>query len=245
MNGSRASGSATDPRWPHGTLMSRLDPETADELLHLAAGQEYEVGTVLIRAGARGTHAYLLRSTRHARSACVKVTATSENGVETMLGIRAGGDLVGELAVLGTTTRSATVTTCSPLMAHAIPAETFLAFLARRPRAWSAVTLMTAERLAWANRRRIDYAGHDSAVQLARVTAEILELYGYRADDGLEELGVSLTQPELGSLIGASKETTAKAIKKLVEMNLISTKYRGIIVLDSNGLRSFAGLTMQ
>jgi CRP/FNR family transcriptional regulator, cyclic AMP receptor protein len=242
MNGSKAPGSATGRRWPHGTLMSRLDPATAEELLRLAAGQEYAAGTILIHAGAPGTHAYLLRSTRFARSACVKVTATSEDGVETMLGIHAGGDIVGELAVLGTTTRSATVTTCSALTAHAIPADTFLAFLSRCPQAWSAVTLMISERLAWANRRRIDYAGHDSAVQLARVMTELLELYGHRTPEGLE-LGVSLTQPELGSLIGASKEATAKATRQLREMSLISTKYRRIIVLDPTGLRSFAKLT--
>ena len=159
--------------------MSRLDPETADELLRLAAGQEYRPGTVLIRAGGPGTHAYLLRPAGRARSACVKVTATSESGIETMLGIRAAGDVVGELAVLGLEARSATVTTCSALTAHAIPAETFKAFLARRPQVWGAVTLMIAERLEWANRRRVDYAGHDATVQTARVIADLLALYGY------------------------------------------------------------------
>lgn len=233
----------SDPRWPRGTLMSRLDPETADELLQLAVGQEYRPGTVLIHAGGPGTHAYLLRPAGRARSACVKVTATSESGVETMLGIRAAGDVVGELAVLGLDARSATVTTCSALTAHAIPAETFKAFLGRRPQVWGALTLMIAERLEWANRRRVDYAGHDATVQTARVIADVLALYGYRTEDGSEELGVPLSQPELGSLIGASKETAAKAVKQLREMGLIETRYRRITVLDSAALRSFARLS--
>ena len=122
-----------DPRWPRGTFMSRLDPERVDELLQLAVGQEYG-STVLIRAGARGTDAYLLRPAGRARSACVKVSATSGAGVETMLGIRAAWDIVGEVAVLGLEARSATVTTCSTLTAHAIPADTFMAFLAAGPR---------------------------------------------------------------------------------------------------------------
>jgi CRP-like cAMP-binding protein len=225
--------------------MSRLDPETADELLHLAAGREVGPGTVLIREGGPGTHAYLLRSPHRSRSACVKVTATSENGVEAMLGIRAGGDIIGELAILGLKTRSATVTTCSTLTAHAIPADTFMAFLSRRPQAWSALTLMIAERLEWANRRRIDHVGHDSTVQIARVIAEILDLYGHRTNEGSEELGVRLSQPELGSLVGASKEAAAKATRQLREMGLLTTSYRRIIVLDSAGLRSFARLTAQ
>jgi CRP/FNR family cyclic AMP-dependent transcriptional regulator len=232
-----------DPRWPRGTLMSRLDPETVDELLQLAVGHEYRSGTVLIREGAPGTHAYLLRPAGRARSACVKVTATSENGVETMLGIRAAGDIVGELALLGLQARTATVTTCSTLTAHAIPADTFTAFLGRRPQVWNAVTLMIAERLEWANKRRVDQAGHDTTVQIARVVADILGLYGYRNGDGYEELGVPLSQPELGSLIGASKESVAKAVKQLRKIGLIETGYRRIIVLDSGRLRSFAQST--
>ena len=52
-----------------------------------------------------------------------------------------------------------------------------------------------------------------------------------------------LSQPELGSLIGASKESAAKAVKQLREMGLLETGYRRIIVLDSGRLRSFARLT--
>jgi CRP/FNR family transcriptional regulator, cyclic AMP receptor protein len=242
MNGPKGPVLTSVPGWPRGTLMSRLEPETADELLHLAVGQEYKPGIVLIRAGGPGTHAYLLRSSRRDRSACVKVTATSESGVEAMLGIRAGGDIVGELAVLGLKSRCATVTTCSTLIAHAIPAATFIGFLNRRPQAWSAVTLMIAERLEWANRRRVDHAGHDSTIQIARVIAEILEMYGHRTPDGLEELGVSLSQPELGSLVGTSKEAVAKSIKQLRELGLLKTSYRRIIVVDSARLRTFARL---
>ena len=85
--------------------------------------------------------------------------------------------------------------------------------------------------------------GHDATVQTARVIADVLALYGYRTEDGGEELGVPLSQPELGSLIGASKETAAKAVKQLREMGLVETRYRRIIVLDSTALRSFARLT--
>jgi CRP/FNR family transcriptional regulator, cyclic AMP receptor protein len=245
LSGSAPSGLTGDPRWPRGTLMSRLDPETVDELLQLVAGQKYPSGTVLIREGAPGTHVYLLRPSGRAPSACVKVTATSESGVETMLGIRAAGDIVGELAVLGLQVRTATVTTCSTLTAHAIPADTFTAFMARRPQVWNAVTLMIAERLEWANKRRVDQAGHDAPVQTARVIADILALYGYRNGDGHEELGVPLSQAELGSLIGLSKESIAKAVGQLRKVGLIETRYRRILVLDSARLRAFAGSTKQ
>jgi len=222
--------------------MSRLDPQAADELLCLAAGRRYEPGSVLIRQGGRGTHVYLLESASRGTSACVKITAAAENGTEILLGIRAAGDIVGELAVLGKRPRTATVTACSPVIGHPIPAEVFLAFLGRRPRAWHAVSLMIADRLDWANHRRIDFAGHDVTVHIARVIAAILDLYGH-ASSNTGELGVSLSQPELGSLVGVSKESAAKAVRRLREMGLIETRYRRVIIRDVARLRLVAGLS--
>lgn len=100
---------------------------------------------------------------------------------------------------------------------------------------------MIADRLEWANRRRLDYAGHDVTIHIARVIADIVDLYGYRSTHG-SELGVSLSQPELGSLVGASKEAAAKAVRRLREMGLIETRYRRIIVRDVARLRSVAQL---
>jgi len=222
--------------------MSRLEAQAADELLELAAGKLYEPGTVLIRQGAVSSHVYLLESAPRGTSACVKITATSENGIETLLGIRAAGDVVGEIGVLGQRDRSATVTTCSPLIGHPIPADAFMSFLARRPHAWHAVSLMIADRLDWANHRRIDLAGYDVTVQIARVIIHIMDLYGY-CSSNTGELGVRLSQPELGSLVGASKEAAAKAVKRLREMGLIETGYRTITVRDVARLRAAAGLS--
>lgn len=221
--------------------MSRLDPQAADELLRLAAGNFYEPGAVLMRQGAVGTHVYLLEPAPRGTSACVKVTATSENGIEALLGIRAAGDIVGEMAVLGRRPRAATVTVCSPLIGHPIPGDIFLSFLARRPRAWHAVSLMIADRLDWANHRRLDFAGHDVMVHIARVIVDILDLYG-RHSSNTGELGVSLSQPELGSLVGAGKDAAAKAVRRLREMGFIETRYRTIIIRDVAGLRVVAGL---
>jgi CRP-like cAMP-binding protein len=101
---------------------------------------------------------------------------------------------------------------------------------------------MIADRLDWANHRRIDLAGYDVTVQIARVIIHIMDLYGY-CSSNTGELGVRLSQPELGSLVGASKEAAAKAVKRLREMGLIETGYRTITVRDVARLRAAAGLS--
>jgi CRP/FNR family transcriptional regulator, cyclic AMP receptor protein len=244
MGGTDPRARCNRPRWHPGSLMSRLDQQTASEFVQLAPAQPHLPGTVLIRQGAEGSHVYLLQAASRSTCACVKVTAASENGIEALLGIRASGDIVGELAVLGHEPRTATVTAVSPLICYAIPAKAFTTFLKRRPDAWEAVTRMIADRLNWANRRRVDYASHEVTVQIARVIADIIETYGYQSKAG-SELGVSLSQSELGGLVGSSREAIAKTMRQFRDLGLVETSYRKIIVRDLAGLRSVARLPVQ
>ena len=244
MGGNEARFRCEAARWHPGSLMSRLDQRTASEFAQLAPAHSQLPGTVLIRQGAEGKHVYLIQAGSRSTCACVKVTAAAENGTEALLGIRASGDIVGELAVLAHEPRTATVTAISPLFCSAIPAETFTAFLRRRPDAWTAVTRMIADRLNWANRRRVDYASHNVTVQIARVIAEIVETYGYPSGVG-SELGVSLSQTELGGLVGSSREATAKSVRRLRDLGLLETSYRKITVRDLARLRSVALLPVQ
>ena len=227
--------------WPDGTLMSRLDESTGEELVSLVPGVRYREGSVLISQGARDTQVYLLAPASPGRSACVKVTACLENGQETLLAIGVSGDVVGEQAVLGQRARSATVVACSPLVAHPIPGRQFLDFLGRRPGAWHALALMITERLDWADRRRLSFAGHGVRVHLARVIIELVERHGY-PDAGGYALGLSLSQAELGRLIGAGQDATAIAVRQLRQAGMVKTRYRGLLVSDLPALRSAAEL---
>lgn len=219
--------------------MARLGKETGRELLDLAAPRHYPSGTILLSQGDPSTHVYLLRASRSRTSACVKVTAALKNGSESLLGIRVSGDLVGELAALRNGTRSATVTTCTPTVAHAISRELFLAFLGRHEDAWEAISRMIADRLDWANRRRLEFTGYDVPVRLARVMLELVERHGYQQASG-HELGVQLSQAELGKLIGAKPDAVGQAMRQLKSASLLQPHYRGVTITDVDALRIFA-----
>jgi CRP/FNR family cyclic AMP-dependent transcriptional regulator len=236
-----ADGSAQ--LWPAGTLMARLDSDARQALLGLRPTQPYEAGVVLIRQGDLDrTDVYLIRSTRLHMPACVKVTASLDNGSETVLGIRISGDIVGELAVLRHAPRSATVTTCTRALIHRIPADAFMGFLGRHPRAWGAVSRMIADQLDWANRRRLDIAGHSVPVRLARVLVELVDRHGYPTPEGYD-IGVSLSQAELGRLISAGQDAVGKAMRTLRRAGLVRVRYRRVTVLDLAGLRTYEPLT--
>ncbi len=237
----RASHREPGTAWPAGTLMAALGESARGDLLALGTPDAHSPGAVVIQQGdLRRDHVFLLRSVRPGLPACAKVTAILDNGVEVLLGVRVSGDLVGEMAVLRGVGRSATVTACTSMLTFRIPAAAFLAYLNNHPESWSVLASMIAQRLDWANRRRLDFAAFEVPVRLARVLVELAARHGFTVADGMD-LGVQLSQPELGRLIGAKEAAVGKAVRLLKENGLLKTRYRQVIITDPRGLRAFAG----
>jgi len=235
----RAPRQAPGSPWPAGTLISTLDDRGRNELFGLGESRRHEPGAILIRQGdLQCDHVLLLRSVRSTSPACAKITAILDNGAEALLGIRLSGDLVGEMATLRRTGRSATVTACTPLVAFRIPATTFFAYLDERPRLWSALASMMAERLEWANQRRLEFAAFEVPVRLARVLSELAARHGFAVADGTD-LGIRLSQPELGRLIGAKEAAVNNAVRLLKRKGLLLTDYRQVVITDLEALHAF------
>jgi CRP/FNR family transcriptional regulator, cyclic AMP receptor protein len=231
---------AVEPgRWPAGTFMAALRPATATGLLGLALPREHPPGYVLLQQGQTGKHVHLLRSSRADRTACVKVTATVDNGSEALLGIRVSGDIVGELAMVRGDKRTATVTTCNEVFVHTIPGTAFQDFLRSHEEARTALDGMIAERLVWANQRRLDFAGYDTRARLARVLEELVARHGVGRGSA-HELGVNLSQAELGMLIGAKKDAASRAMRELRDEGAIAFGYREVTVTDLKTLHDCA-----
>nr|WP_260408583.1 Crp/Fnr family transcriptional regulator [Planomonospora venezuelensis] len=227
-------------QWAAGTLLTRLSPDATAELLSLAPPRRIPAGTVLLHQGdASARHAFVIRRVRPHGTACVKITARLANGAESMLGIRLCGDVIGELAAVHGGPRSATATTCSEVVVHAVQGEDFVAFLNRHPEGWAALSGMIADQLEWANQRRLDFTGYPVPVRLARVLLSLAERHGRVAPDGLTP-GVTLSHDELGMLIGAGRDAIGQAVAKLKRMNLIRASYRTVVIGDLEGLRDFA-----
>ena len=100
---------------------------------------------------------------------------------------------------------------------------------------------MIADRLDWANRRRLDFASYDVPVRLARVMVELVDRHGYRSPDGYE-LGVWISQAELGKLISAKEDAVRKAMRRLKDEELVVARYRRVVITDLAGIRAFADL---
>lgn len=228
--------------WPIGTFLAGLSAPLRNELLAIAPAQRMRAGQRLLAQGASTDQVLVLRARGSRSPACVKVVGCLENGAVVLLGIRVSGDLVGELAAIRNTDRSATVIACTDGAVHRLPKERFLGFLDRHPEAWRLLAAMLGARLDWANQRRLDFAGYPVDQRLARVIVQLAERHGYPVEGGID-LGIKLTQEELGKLVGAAKESAIKAIRRMRGIGLVQTGYRRILVTDLEKLKSFAMVT--
>ncbi|WP_275411029.1 Crp/Fnr family transcriptional regulator [Rhizocola hellebori] len=197
-------------------------------MLSLGTKARFPAGRCMMRLGEPSGHAFLLID------GLVKVHG-NDSGHEPLLAIRAGGDLVGEMGVLSAAGRSASVTTCSATMAHAISAADLRAFLCSQAEVSFALACLLADRLRWANQRRIDFAATDAASRVCRVLVALSDMYGRPAAEGLQ-LAVPLTQSEIASLAGVGLATVEKTLRALARDKILHRGYRRIVVSDPEEL---------
>lgn len=166
----------------------------------------------------------------------IKVVTTSSDGAESLLSVRGSGSLVGELAALDDAPRLASAIVLEPLTARVLTADEFRGFLARHPSAALELARTLIARLRESDRRRVEFGSYDVTGRLA---ALLLELSG-GSYDPKRPTGITLSQQELAGLIGASRESVARALSTLRSRGLVATRRRAITVLDPDGLASLA-----
>ncbi|MBL3666824.1 Crp/Fnr family transcriptional regulator [Streptomyces sp. M2CJ-2] len=217
--------------WPGASLLGRLGPADRDHLLTLGARVPYPADHVLMWEAEQTDHVLILLS------GLVKVTGHADDDREALLAVRMRGDLLGELAALDGQPRSATVTTCGPVVTRTVPRAEFLACLRDRPRVAHAVNQSVVAKLRAANTHRVNFIGCDAATRLARVLHHLAMTYAERDGDSAV-IRWPITQPELATLAGASEPSVQKALRRLRGKGVVTTGYRSIRVDGLEQLRS-------
>lgn len=216
--------------WPPASVLARLSVPARTALLALGTQVALPAGRRILRQGEDGDAVYVLLT------GAVKVSVI-DGDRESVLAIRAAGDLVGEMSVLRPEPRSAMVTTCTTTTARVLTGATFHAYLYAHPDATIEVAGMLAQRLRWANDRRADIAALDAPARVRRVLVALAETYGRAGPEG-HDLGAPLTQEDIASLAGVRLTTAEKTLRALSRANLVRLGYRNIVVLDLKALRN-------
>jgi CRP/FNR family cyclic AMP-dependent transcriptional regulator len=171
----------------------------------------------------------------------VKITGVNDAGRDAVFGFRSPGDLVGELSAIDGQPRSGSVEALEPAVALTVGTPDFLSDLQRHPPVALVVMRLLCERLRDADRKRIEFATADSVGRVAARLLELGERFGEPASDGTVTIDLPLTQEELASWTGSSREAVARALQTMRELGWVQTARRRITLRDLAALRARAG----
>jgi CRP-like cAMP-binding protein len=155
-----------------------------------------------------------------------------------VLAVRGPGDVLGDLSALDDLPRVATAVPLDDVEAVVAPRSTLTRSLTQVDAAQELIQTL-ADRLREADRLRLEFATRDT---LGRVAARLLELTERFGNPGPEGVTVELplSQDQLASWCGASREATVKALRTLRSLGCIATARRRVVVRDLEALRRYA-----
>jgi CRP-like cAMP-binding protein len=211
-------------------FLRQLAREDAEALLALLRRRRLARGAPVLRAGSAGDDIVVLLDGR------VKLVAFGAERREVVLGIRRPGELIGEMAALGGQRRTATAVAVEEVEVGTLHADQFRTYLAEHPGAALILIRMLVHRLTEATSEVVDLATQDSIGRVAKRLLELAADHGAPAGEGTR-IDLSLTQDELASWTGATRETVSRALRLMRRLGWVATDNRSITVLDAPALR--------
>ena len=212
--------------WPEpGTFLALLSERDRDGLLALGGVRRFIRGERLMHQGEPGDRLLVLLEGH------VKASFVDPGGREVVLSFRGPGDVLGELTFMRAEPRSTDVTAIEPVEARALAPSEFRAFLAQRPAAALTLIDVISRRLRDANLKRVQFGELDTVGRVAARLVELCERYGDRTEAGIQ-IGLPVTQNDLGSWTASSRAGVAGALRSMRELGWITTERRRITVLD-------------
>ncbi len=204
-------------------------PETDLAVMNeLAIEKTVAKGTVVLTEGAVGDSLYTIISGR------VKVFIGDEDGREIILKMLGPGDFFGEMSMIDSRPRSASVSALENCTFRVLSHAAFEECLRRAPRIATMVMQSLAKRLRDADRKISTLALMDV---YGRVASTLLELA--INSNGKKIIGDKLSQQDLANMVGASREMVNRILKDLTERGYISIESKTITIHDEKLPPSF------
>lgn len=215
------------------TFWSQLAKEQQYLVKRVADKRHYAPNSVLMRADEAGSWIGILTRGQ------VRVTGHGADQ-QRVIAHRHAGDLIGELATVGVSKRSATITAITSVGVLAITDEQLRRITDRYPQILRVMLAVLSDRMIEADRYRIEL-DTEASVKVSRALVEAALRTGHHTEQGLVVDIVS--QDDFGSIIGSSRKTVVRVLGSLRRAGLLSTCRGAITVHDLDRLRDIAKLS--
>lgn len=212
-------------------LFARLSPAELEKVGALFRRRRYRASEPVFREGDPGTALYIVDTGE------VKILLGGPDGKEVTLSLLGPSEFFGELALLDGEPRSADAIATVPTELLVLPREDFMRFLFEVPAV--AVNMLAALSRRF---RRTDRLVHDAAfsdvrTRVTRVLVELADTRGKPVDGGVA-IGPRLTQADLATMVGVTRESINKCLRAYTAQGLLRHERGRLVLLNIDKLRS-------
>jgi len=171
-------------------------------------------------------------------SGLVKIYKRGEENKEIILQIIGPGEVFGEQTLAGELTRTVAAEVLQEGVIYVIARDLLLRVCERRPELWRDIAGVLAARKNQLEKKVELLCLRDVEYRILYYMAELARAFGARANGS--EYSIPLSQGELASLIGATRETTSTTLNALARRGVIKLGRRQLIVPSIEGVLAAA-----
>jgi len=171
-------------------------------------------------------------------SGLVKIYKRGPDNKEIILQIVGSGDLFGEQALGTEQTRTISAEVLQEGVIYLLPRDLFLRVCEKRPELWREIAGLLTIRKRELEKKIELLCLRDVEYRILYYMAELAKTFG--AKSNASEYSIPLSQGELASLIGATRETTSTTLNALARRGIIRLGRRQLIVPSVEGILSAA-----
>ena len=197
-------------------IFNSLSEEDLRELVLVARRRTFRAGEVIFHRDDPGQILYVIKEGK------VKICLISPDGQEIALVVFGKGDYFGELALLDSLPRSADAIALEKVECYTLQRADFHNVIMKNPKIAIQVMEILSKRLRKTDQQVEDLIFLDVYVRVAKKLLELSETHGTKSSQGTQ-INMRLTQQELASMVGASRESVNKVLGYFTEKKYIST----------------------
>jgi CRP/FNR family cyclic AMP-dependent transcriptional regulator len=211
-------------------LFADLGDDELTALAHDFVPRVFRQNEAIFYQGDPGQALYLIESGQ------VRIYVQDDQGQETSVILYSSGEIFGELAVIDGLPRSASAVAMEDTVVYIMSRERFREHLRKSPQLVFNFMNALSVRVRYTTRQVDSLTLLDVPQRLARKLLELAQQHGQVEAEGVR-INLILTQSDLASLIGATRESINKAIGAFRKQGFILVKSNHITIIDPDALR--------
>jgi CRP/FNR family transcriptional regulator len=215
-------------------LFQGLDEEALQQLAKGALQRQFAAGEIICYQGDPGSTCHIITKGR------VRVFVMGEEGRELSVRITGPGEIIGEMSLLESLPRSASVEALENTHTLELHQDALLRCLRESSQLAMNLLQSLSSRLRSSTTEAEELASLTVVERLMRRLQQLAELSGQPVPDGVRVM-FPMTQQELAALVGTSRESVNRALVRLRRQGKVRLDQGWIVLLDAAPASSDSG----